>query len=558
MTDPRRTGHRAGGRRPAVPGGDRHAGCWANSANCSPAGTGSRSCISRCWRRPPRRSGPTWPTRASTRIASRFPTPKPARTCPSSGSSGKCWAASASAARTLWSAWAAGPPPTSPASPRRPGCAACRSCTCPPRCWRMVDAAVGGKTGINTDAGKNLVGAFHQPAAVLVDLATLQTLPRNEIAAGMAEVVKAGFIADPVILDLIEADPQAALDPSGEVLPELIRRAIAVKAEVVAADEKESRAARNPQLRPHIGSCDRAAGALPVAARRRGVGGVGVRRRAGPAGRAARRRHRRAAPQHPDVAGLAGQLRRRRVAATVGVHGRRQEDPCQGCCGSWCSTGWPSPAGWRGRTRRCWRPPTRRWGLDERPVNVINGPNLGRLGRREPEVYGDTTHDDLVALIEREAAELGLKVVVRQSDSEAQLLDWIHLAADAEEPVILNAGGLTHTSVALRDACAELSAPLIEVHISNVLCARGVSAPLVLEPDRDRGHRRARRAGLSAGPALSGQRLPLVLVAGFGSVLDVLLVGLGARSRGSGSPQWSPHSAAAKESFRSFPRRGPG
>ncbi|BBZ04782.1 3-dehydroquinate synthase [Mycolicibacterium chitae] len=104
----------------------------------------------------------------------------------------------------------------------------------------MVDAAVGGKTGINTDAGKNLVGAFHQPRAVLVDLATLQTLPRNELVAGMAEIVKAGFIADPTILDLIEADPEAALDPSGTVLPELIRRSIAVKAEVVAADEKES------------------------------------------------------------------------------------------------------------------------------------------------------------------------------------------------------------------------------------------------------------------------------------------------------------------------------
>jgi 3-dehydroquinate dehydratase II len=101
-------------------------------------------------------------------------------------------------------------------------------------------------------------------------------------------------------------------------------------------------------------------------------------------------------------------------------------------------------------------------------VNVINGPNLGRLGRREPEVYGDTTHDQLAALIEAEATELGLKVVVRQSDSEAELLEWIHLAADAGEPVILNAGGLTHTSVALRDACAELHAPLIEVHISNV------------------------------------------------------------------------------------------
>jgi 3-dehydroquinate synthase len=104
----------------------------------------------------------------------------------------------------------------------------------------MVDAAVGGKTGINTDAGKNLVGAFHQPAAVLVDLATLETLPRNEIVAGMAEIVKAGFIADSAILDLIEANPEAALDPAGPVLAELIRRAVTVKAEVVAADEKES------------------------------------------------------------------------------------------------------------------------------------------------------------------------------------------------------------------------------------------------------------------------------------------------------------------------------
>lgn len=104
----------------------------------------------------------------------------------------------------------------------------------------MVDAAVGGKTGINTEAGKNLVGAFHQPAGVVVDLATLQTLPQREIVAGMPEIVKAGFIADPVILDLIEADPKAAMDPGGEVLGELIRRAIIVKAEVVAADEKES------------------------------------------------------------------------------------------------------------------------------------------------------------------------------------------------------------------------------------------------------------------------------------------------------------------------------
>lgn len=101
-------------------------------------------------------------------------------------------------------------------------------------------------------------------------------------------------------------------------------------------------------------------------------------------------------------------------------------------------------------------------------VYVLNGPNLGRLGKRQPEVYGSTTHDDLVALIEREATELGLDVDVRQSDSEAQLLQWVHDAADEKAAVVLNAGALTHTSVALRDACSELTAPLIEVHISNV------------------------------------------------------------------------------------------
>ncbi|MGB3443187.1 MAG: 3-dehydroquinate synthase [Actinophytocola sp.] len=104
----------------------------------------------------------------------------------------------------------------------------------------MVDAAVGGKTGINIDAGKNLVGAFHEPGAVLVDLTTLRTLPSAELVPGMAEIIKGGFIADPVILDLVEADPKAALDPDGDVLAELVRRKIQVKADVVAADLRES------------------------------------------------------------------------------------------------------------------------------------------------------------------------------------------------------------------------------------------------------------------------------------------------------------------------------
>jgi 3-dehydroquinate synthase len=104
----------------------------------------------------------------------------------------------------------------------------------------MVDAAVGGKAGINTEAGKNLVGVFHEPSAVLVDLATLETLPPDELVGGMAEVVKAGFIADPVILERIESDPAAALDASGDLLGELVRAAIKVKADVVGTDLREA------------------------------------------------------------------------------------------------------------------------------------------------------------------------------------------------------------------------------------------------------------------------------------------------------------------------------
>jgi 3-dehydroquinate synthase len=104
----------------------------------------------------------------------------------------------------------------------------------------MVDAAVGGKTGIDTGAGKNLVGSFHEPAGVLCDLGFLRTLPQRELVSGLAEVVKCGFVADPEILALVEKDPAAALDPGSEVLAELVERSVRVKAEAVAADLRET------------------------------------------------------------------------------------------------------------------------------------------------------------------------------------------------------------------------------------------------------------------------------------------------------------------------------
>ena len=101
-------------------------------------------------------------------------------------------------------------------------------------------------------------------------------------------------------------------------------------------------------------------------------------------------------------------------------------------------------------------------------IQVLNGANLGRLGLREPETYGTITYDELVALIEEAARELGVEVRVRQTDDEGELLRWVHAASDAGDAVVINPGGWSHTSVVLRDALAGLNGPLVEVHLTNI------------------------------------------------------------------------------------------
>lgn len=100
-------------------------------------------------------------------------------------------------------------------------------------------------------------------------------------------------------------------------------------------------------------------------------------------------------------------------------------------------------------------------------VLVLNGPNLGRLGSREPEVYGSATFQDLSEACREAADELGLEADVRQTDDESELVRWLHEAADAGTPVVLNPAAFTHYSYALRDACAALTGPLVEVHLTN-------------------------------------------------------------------------------------------
>lgn len=101
-------------------------------------------------------------------------------------------------------------------------------------------------------------------------------------------------------------------------------------------------------------------------------------------------------------------------------------------------------------------------------IYVLNGPNLGRLGTREPEVYGTGTYDELVAAVRAEAAELGVEVEVRQTDDEATLIGWLHEASEKASGVVLNPAAFTHYSYAVRDAAAMVGVPLVEVHLSNI------------------------------------------------------------------------------------------
>jgi len=118
-------------------------------------------------------------------------------------------------------------------------------------------------------------------------------------------------------------------------------------------------------------------------------------------------------------------------------------------------------------------------------VLVLNGPNLGRLGKREPSLYGSATYADLVALCERSGKELGLDVAVRQTEYEGELITWVHGACDDAVPIVLNAGALTHYSYALMDALKMRTAPLVEVHISNIAAREGFRHESVITPVAD-------------------------------------------------------------------------
>ena len=140
-------------------------------------------------------------------------------------------------------------------------------------------------------------------------------------------------------------------------------------------------------------------------------------------------------------------------------------------------------------------------------IQVLNGANLGRLGTREPEVYGTTTHAELVDQLERAGRELEMDVRVRQTDDEGELLRWIHEATDAGDAVAINPGGWSHTSVVLRDALAGLTGPLVEVHLTNIHAR---------EQFRHHSYVSGVAEGVIAGLGVEGYELALRYLAGKG------------------------------------------
>ena len=421
----------------------------------------------------------------------------------------------------------------------------------------MVDAAVGGKTGINTAAGKNLVGAFHEPAGVLCDLALLETLPRAELVAGLGEVVKCGFIADPEILAAGRGDrPATRSCRRPPVLRELVERAIRVKIDVVVGRPQGDRR----QRRRHPGrealnyghtlahAIERAEGYTHPARRGR-RDRLRVRRRAGP-------------PRGGAVAAEVVERHRTafgRVGLPTTYDGAPVRRPARHDAGRQEGPRRPAPVR-RARRRRPaddpHRPvrgrPARRLRGDRRPrvtrVLVLNGPNLGRLGRRQPEIYGTTTHAELAHLCVEWGAALGLEVEVRQTNHEGELLDWLNAAADDGTPVVLNAAAWTALLLrALRRLRPAHRPAGGGAHLGPVAAARGVPPHLGGHdarrprgrrpghrglPDRPRddrrGHRwcRSGRAAPRAGDDLQPVAVRALPVEAAAAVLVVDLAGL--------------------------------
>ena len=340
----------------------------------------------------------------------------------------------------------------------------------------QIDSSIGGKTGVDLPEGKNLVGAFHQPAAVIIDIAVLRSLPERQRRAALGEAVKMAALGDDRLFELLETTG-AAIARGDETafesgaIADVVERCAWAKVVVVLADERERDAGGGRitlNLGHSLGHALEAAGGYgellhgeAVAYGLRAACAIGVDVGVTPPKRAAR------------IGRLLDTLDLAREPLPYAGRDRARSSPRrQEACRRASPLG---PADWRRRDRpRRHRARTRRAGgrraagrgsAAMTTVLVLEGPNLNLVGTREPEIYGYETLDEIHAGIAARATELGLTVEFFQSNHEGALIDRLHRRDF--DVAIVNAGGLTHTSVSLRDALLAVERPFIEVHLSD-------------------------------------------------------------------------------------------
>ena len=344
----------------------------------------------------------------------------------------------------------------------------------------QIDSSIGGKTAVDLPDGKNLIGAFHQPAAVVIDVALLRTLPERQLRAALGEAVKMALLGDERLFELLEtagaaiAEGDAAAFESGAVA-ELVERCAWAKVEVVSADEREANLRTTLNLGHSLGHAVEAAAGFAellhgeaVAFGLRAACRIGEELGVTPPGRAAR------ANALLDRLGLGvGRLPypAARVRDALGADKKHSSGRLRWVLPTADGRGRPRRRAGRDRRACADRPPRCGCGSDRRRgrtmtrILVLQGPNLNLLGTREPAIYGRETLDEIHDRIRARAAALGLDVDFFQSNHEGALIDRLHQRDF--DAAIVNAGGLTHTSVSLRDALLGVERPFVEVHLSD-------------------------------------------------------------------------------------------
>lgn len=390
----------------------------------------------------------------------------------------------------------------------------------------QVDSSIGGKVAVNLPQGKNLVGAFHPPLAVLSDLDALQTLSYREWQSGLAEVIKAAILGDEELTALMARESAAVRRRDPDVLAEVISRAVAVKASIVEADERET----GPRMLLNLGhtvghALEALAGygslrhgeavaigmeVAAILAEARGMlareDGVAIHRLLKAYGlpvyhegvdigelwpfmerdkKKQGGRIRFVLPQRLGEAVVVQDVTREEVAAAWQEAGRRaQENAGAGADLRGAEAVQPGPraGGIREEAAPASSPVVRkpRW-----HILVLHGPNLNLLGRREPEIYGTVTLDQIDAQLAERAAALGVEVRCQQFNGEGQMVEAVQAAPAWADGIVLNPAAYTHSSVALRDALAAVRLPAVEVHLSNVAGREGfrqrsLTAPVCL------------------------------------------------------------------------------